>query len=110
MEGAGPTPMNTEISETIPIEQDHLKYNLIIKTTGDIISFNLDYNSDHYSKKVPLKEIKDKESKAVFSQYSCKDFIKFLKTLSEMKKISLAESNNKMLIKFEVEMMLKNIL
>ena len=107
MEEAGPTPMNVEISETIPIEQDHLKYNLIIKATGDTISFNLDYNSDHYSKKVPLKEIKDKESKAVFSQYSCEDFIEFLKKLSEMKKISLIKNNNKVLIKFEAELLFK---
>ena len=107
MEEAGPTPMNTEISETIPIEQDHLKYNLIIKTTGDTISFNLDYNSDHYSKKLSLKEIKDKESKAVFLQFSSKDFIEFLKTLSEMKKISLIKNNNKVIIKFEAELLFK---
>ena len=86
MEAPVPTSMNQEISETISIEQDNIKYILTLNAIRDIISFNLKYNSNNYGKKIPLKEIKDKESKSVFLQFTCKDFIDYLKSFSNMKK------------------------
>ena len=54
---------------------------------------------------MPLKDIKDKESRAIFISYSPKDFIQFLKKLSEMKKISVIRKDNSVIIKFEFEAM-----
>ena len=102
-----PTPTSQEISQTILIEQNNTKYSLHLNTSGDIISFSLDYNSKNYTKKISLKEIKDKESRAIFLSYSSKDFVEFLKTSSEMKKISLIEKDNIINIKLEFESMFK---
>ena len=102
-----PTPTSQEISQTILIEQNNTKYSLHLNTLGDIISFSLDYNSKNYTKKISLKEIKDKESRAIFLSYSSKDFVDFLKTSSEMKKISLIEKDNIINIKLEFESMFK---
>ena len=107
MEAPVPTAMNQEITEKLYIEQDNIKYLLTLNAIGDIISFNLEYNSNNYVKKIPLKDIKDKESKQVFLQFSSKDFIDYLKTYSDMKKISLIKKDNKVLIKFVVELLLK---
>jgi hypothetical protein len=56
---------------------------------------------------MPLKDIKDKESKAIFISHSPKDFFEYLKTLSEMKKISVIRKDNSVIIKFELEIMFK---
>ena len=72
-----------------------------------MISLSLEYNSGSYAKKIPLNEIKDKESKAIFSSHSPKDFFDFLSKLSEMKKISLVKKENSIIIKFEIEIMFK---
>ena len=100
-----PTPINEEISETIIIEQNNSKYTLHLNSVGDIITFSLDYNSNNYVKKISLKEIKDRESKAMFLSNSPKDFFQFLKKLAEMKKIKLIKKNNIIDINFELEMM-----
>ena len=99
-----PTPISAdqEISETISIEKDHSNYPLHLESEGDKISFNLEYNSTNFKKKIPLKEIKDQESTAVFSLYKPKDFIEFLKKLSEMKKITLVKKEV-MFKKHEIE-------
>ena len=89
MEPAQPILANQEITQTIYIVQDSYKYPLHLNSTGDIINFTLEYNTNNYKKKIPLKEIKDKESVAIFLQYTPQIFIDYLKTLSEMKKISL---------------------
>ncbi len=102
-----PTPKSEEISETITIEQHSAKYTLHLNSIGDIITFSLDYNSNNYAKKISLKEIKDKEAIPIFFQYKPKDFIEFLKTLSEMKKISVIRKDNSVIIKFEIEFMFK---
>ena len=102
-----PTPKSEEISETITIEQHNAKYILHLNSTGDIITFSLDYNSNNYTKKIPLKEIKDQESRAIFNSYSSKDFFEFLKKLAEMKKIDLIKQDNMIDIKFELEVMFK---
>ena len=62
-----PTPKSEEISETIIIEHHSDKYTLNLNSIGDIITFSLDYNSNNYTKKITLKEIKDTESNPIFS-------------------------------------------
>ena len=100
-----PTQANQEISETITIEQDNEKYILCLNYIGDTIFFNLDYNNEHYIKKLSLKEIKDKDSNAIFANISCKDFINFLKKLSEMNKIAFIKKVSNIIINFEAEFM-----
>ena len=102
-----PTPINEEISETITIEQNNSKYTLHLNSVGDIITFSLDYNSNNYVKKISLKEIKDRESRAMFLSNYPKDFFQFLKKLAEMKKIKLIKKNNIIDINFELEIMFK---
>ena len=102
-----PTPKSEELSETIIIEQHSVKYTLHLNSIGDIITFSLDYNSYHYVKKIPLKEIKDTESKAIFNTFSPKDFFEFLKKSAEMKIIEIFKKNNIIDIKLEFEAMLK---
>ena len=102
-----PTPKSEEISETITIEQHSAKYTLHLNSIGDIITFSLDYNSNNYTKKIPLKEIKDSESKAIFLSFSAKDFFEFLKKSAEMKKIDLIKKDNMVDIKLEFEAMFK---
>ena len=100
--------MNQEISETLTIEQDNEHYTLHLNSLGDIISFNLDYNFNNYTKKIPLKEIKDKNSYAIFATMSVNDFIPALKKLSENKKLSLIKKDNNIIIKIEAEIMFIN--
>ena len=102
-----PTPKSEEISETITIEQHSAKYTLHLNSIGDIITFSLDYNSNNYTKKIPLKEIKDSESKAIFNTFSAKDFFEFLKKSAEMKKLDLIKKDNMVDIKLEFEAMFK---
>ena len=102
-----PTGMNQEISENIIIEQDSAKYNLHISSIGINITFNLEYDSNYYVKKISLKEIKDKESIAIFLHYSCKDFIEFLKSIAQMKKLSIIKMEKNIVIKFEAPILLK---
>ena len=99
------TSSNKEISETITIDQDNTKYTLCLNYIGDTMCFNLDYEDNHYIQKLPLKEIKDKDSNAIFGNISCKDFINYLKKLSEMNKISLVNKVKAIIIKFEAEFM-----
>ena len=100
-----PTPINQEISQTIIIEQNSDKYPLHLNSLGDIISFSLEYYTNNYVKKISLKEIKDKESIAIFVSYSSQVFIEFLKKLSEMKKIALIKKDIIVSLKFELEVM-----
>ena len=105
MEAPKPILSDQEITETIAIEQNNAKYSLNLNAVGDLITFSLNYNSNNYTKKISIKEIKDKESIAVFLQYSPKKFIEFLKKLSEMKRISLAKKDNIINLNFELEIM-----
>jgi len=107
MEAPTPSSEDKQISETITIDQDNIRYILHLNSIGNTITFSLEYNSNNYSKKMPLKDIKDKESRAIFISYSPKDFIQFLKKLSEMKKISVIRKDNAIMIKFEFEVMFK---
>ena len=105
MEAPKPILTDQEISQTIFIEQNNEKYPLNLNSAGDIISFSLDYKSINYTKKISLKEIKDKESIAVFLQYTPKVFIDVLKKLSETKKLSLVKKDNVINLNFELEIM-----
>jgi hypothetical protein len=107
MEPAQPILANQEITQTIYIVQDSYKYPLHLNSTGDIINFILEYNTNNYKKTISLKEIKDKESEAILSSFKPRDFMDYLKTLSEMKKISLVKTDNIINIKFELEIMFK---
>ena len=107
MELAKPILENQEISQTIYIDQNSYKYPLHLNSKGDIINFTLEYNTNNYKKEIPLKEIKDKESVAILTSFNPKDFMAYLKTLSEMKKISLIKIDNTMILKFELEIMFK---
>ena len=107
MEAPTPSSEDKQISETITIDQDNIRYILHLNSIGNTITFSLEYNSNNYSKKMPLKDIKDKESRAIFNSYSSQDFIQFLKKLSEMKKISVIRKDNSVIIKFEIEFMFK---
>ena len=100
--------MNQEISETMTIEQDNEQYTLHLNFIRDIISFDLDYNSNHYTKKLSLKEIRDKDSNAIFSTMPNQGFINYFKKLLEMKKISLIKKDNNIIIKIEAEIKLIN--
>ena len=107
MEAPTPSSEDKQISETITIDQDNIRYILHLNSIGNTITFSLEYNSNNYSKKMPLKDIKDKESRAIFNSYSSQDFFEYLKTLSEMKKISVIRKDNAILVKFELEIMFK---
>ena len=107
MEAPTPSSEDKQISETITIDQDNIRYILHLNSIGNTITFSLEYNSNNYSKKMPLKDIKDKESRAIFNSYSTQDFFEYLKTLSEMKKISVIRKDNSVIIKFEFEVMFK---
>ena len=105
MEAPKPILKKQEISETIVIEQNNTKYFLNLNAEGEFITFSLDYNSSNYTKKISIKEIKDKESFAVFLQYPSKKFIEILKKLSEMKKVLLVKKDNVINLNFELEIM-----
>ena len=100
--------MNQEISETLTIEQDNEHYTLHLNSIGDIISFNLDYNYNNYTNKIPLKEIKDKDSIPVFATMPSQGFINYFKKLLEMKKILLIKKDNNIIIKIDAEIMFIN--
>ena len=102
-----PKPTSEEISETIEIEQYSVKYTLHLNSEGDIITFSLAHNSNNYTKKIPLKEIEDTESKAIFNTFSPKEFFDFLKKSVEMKKIELINKNKNINIRIEFEAMFK---
>ena len=95
-----------EISETIFVEENNIKYSLNLNVVGQLITFSVNYDSSNYTKKILLKEIKDKESIVVFLQYSPKEFFDFLKKLSEMNNISLVKKDNIINLNFQGEIML----
>ena len=100
-----------EISETISIEQNNTKYALHVSSIGETLTFLITISEELKNKifmrKLALKEIKDAESHPVFIPYSCKEFIEHLKTLSEMKKISLTIKQNIVFINLTVEFISK---
>ena len=77
-----------------------------LNVVGQLITFSVNYDSSNYTKKILLKEIKDKESIAIFFHYSPKEFFDFLKKLSEMNNI-LVKKDNIINLNFPAEIMLK---
>ena len=65
------------LSTIIYIDHECTKYPLNLNVEGDVFNFSLEYNSGSYFKKIPLNEIKDKESKPIFLSQTPKDFIDF---------------------------------
>ena len=104
-----PTPK--ELTETITIEQNNIKYSLHITSVGETLTFLITFLSEHKNKifvrKLALKEIKDAESTPIFSLNSCQEFIDYLKALADMKKISLSIQENIIFINFTAEQFLK---
>ena len=86
--------LNQKLTSIVYIDYNCEKYPLNLNAEGDVISFSLEFNSGSYAKNIPLNEIKDKESKAIFLSQTPKDFIEVLQKLSEMKKISLKRKFN----------------
>ena len=103
-----------EISETISIEQNNTKYSLHITSIGETLTFLITFSEDLKNKvfvrKLALKEIKDSESHQIFMPYSCKEFIDYLKALSEKKKISLTIKQNIIFINLDCEFLFKKSL
>ncbi len=105
------TPSQEKI-ESLKIEQNDKKYLLLIKILGESISFILsqpeEVGSLTYSRKMTLKEIKEKETHNLFTGLnSCQEFLDYLKALSEMKKLSIIEKEDKLTLNFIVEYLLK---
>ena len=102
--------MENEISELIKINKENNKYLLVIKSNSEIMTLTITDNEKvgglSYSKKLNLKEIKELHT-AFLGLNSCKEFSEFLKNLSELKKLSITEKENKLSINFEVEHLLK---
>ena len=104
------TQMNPEKIETLKIEQDNVKYLLLIKISGDNMELNLSETEDRisptYSRKITLNEIKNFHN--LFSYIkSCSKFFDYLKSLSEQKKLIIQKSEGKMIISFIVEYLLE---
>ena len=102
-----------ELTETITIEQNNIKYSLHITSVGETLTFLITFSSEHknkiFARKLALKEIKDSESNPIFSLYSCQEFIAYLKALSQTKKISLAIQENIFLLILVLNSCLKSI-
>ena len=99
-----------EIKESIKIEQENKKYLLEVKIISEMMTLTLsnieEFEYFSYARKFTLKEIK--EIHQVFMGLnSCKEFLEFLKGLSEIKKLSIKQKENKLNIEFEIEYLLK---
>ena len=104
------SPSLEELKESINIKQENKNYLLEIKITSEIMTLTLsnieEFEYYSYARKFSLKEIK--EIHQVFMGLnSCKEFLEFLKSLSEINKLSIKQKENKLSIEFEVEYLLK---
>ena len=99
-----------ELKESIKIEQENKKYLLEIKIISETMTltiFNIEeFEYFLYARKFTLNELK--EIHPVFMGLnSFKEFLEFLKDLSEIKKLSIKQKDNKLNIEFKVEYLLK---
>ena len=106
------TPPSPEITNPLYIEQDNKKYLLVIKISGDSISFIASEpekkDSLTYLRKMTLNEIKEKETKNLFMGInSCMEFYDYLKVMSDMKKLSIIQKEDKVTISFTVDYLFK---
>ena len=101
-----------EIKESLKIEQDNKNYLLDIIIKGEIIIFKVselgELYSSKFSEKMSLKEIRQKEPQQLFSGLnSCNEFLDYLKTLSEMKRLSIIKKEKQLYINFTAEYFVK---
>ena len=101
-----------EIKESLKIEQDNKNYLLDIIIKREIIIFKAselgELFSSQFSKKLSLKEIRQKEPQQLFSGLkSCNEFLDYLKTLHEMKRLSIIKKEEKLYINFTAEYFVK---
>ena len=101
-----------EIKESLKIEQDNKNYLLDIIIKGEIIIFKVselgELYSSKFSKKMSLKEIRKKEPQQLFSGLkSCNEFLDYLKTLLEMKRLSIIKKEKQLYINFTAEYFVK---
>ena len=94
----------------IQIELNGIKNDLKIKSKGDIIFFSINdkqqFPSIKYIRKMNFEEIKDLN--AVFNTLnSLDDFYDYFKTLSKNQKLSIKKEQDKILIIFYVDVLLK---
>ena len=79
-----PSPSQEDITEFLEIEQESKKYLLVIKIKNELMILDLseeeEPGNNFYSKKLTLKELKEKEENKIFSLLnSCKEFADYLK-------------------------------
>ena len=90
-----PLPKPTqEKTESLTIEQNSKKYLLLLKNSGESINIILSdpeqVGSGAYVRKMTLKEIKEIESNSLFyGLNSCQEFSDYIKTVLDMKKLSI---------------------
>ena len=107
-----PITLNTQQeTESLTIQQDEKKYILnIIKEMDYIILNILDkdiFPNIKYIKKINFKEIK--ELHKIFCMFnSCNEFLDFIKSAYENKKISIKKENQKLILNISVEYLFKN--
>jgi len=77
------TKTNEDLSTTIMIKKNFSTYYLRLKSSGNMITFSLNYDSKTYEKKTSLYDIKNSESKYVFKSYSSKEFFELLSNLCQ---------------------------
>ena len=107
-----PITINTQQeTESLTIQQDEKKYILnIIKEMDYIILNILDkdiFPNIKYIKKINFKEIK--ELHKIFCMFnSCNEFLDFIKSAYENKKINIKKENQKLILNISVEYLFKN--
>ena len=104
------TPTGKDINESINIEQDNKKYILLIKIQGDTITLIVsepgEIENPTFIKKMTLQEIKQKHN-VFLGLTSCNEFSDYLKALSERKKLSIINKDDKLCINLSFEYLFK---
>ncbi len=68
---------NEDLSTTIIINKNWSIYYLNLKSSGNMITFSLNYDSNIYEKEAYLWEIKNSESNSVFDSFSLKNSLNY---------------------------------
>ena len=105
------TPADNKIIEIIKLYQKGINYKLEMIIDGEYMTFNLyeennSINTKYFSQKISLSEIKNKHQ--IFCVFnSCKDFLDYIKTLFDNKKLSIKKNNDNISIVMNVEYLFK---